>query len=184
MTSIENSFQSKQEVKSSNQNTIIECNLCEKQFNNKHGLNLHMTIVHKLLKLKCDSCDKRFRQKRALEKHHLTVHQKIRRFSCEDCGTSFLRNDSFTSVTYWMWILRGKKWNILNRRPEGDSWLFANTRHCSTARWPKSWQNGSPQEAKMLRIAANMNFHVVDYASRGTTYSSLVSRLSENGCKR
>ncbi|XP_055595781.1 zinc finger protein 567-like [Uranotaenia lowii] len=77
--------------------TIIErqnfqCSICEKNFDDKPKLNLHIRDLHNGEKsYDCDKCDKSFKTKRKLEDHYARSHIGMPRYQCITCGKKYFQ---------------------------------------------------------------------------------------------
>ena len=65
----------------------IECNDCDKIYNDKKSLKLHIKDKH-LGDFHCDTCDKIFEVRYKLE-NHMKEHKSRNRFKCEQCDQEF-----------------------------------------------------------------------------------------------
>ena len=72
------------------------CNLCDKAFQSKKGLDAHVETIHKKVKHDCPQCGKSFTQTTALKRHQQTVHTKINSLHCPTCGERFSQKFSLT----------------------------------------------------------------------------------------
>ena len=72
---IDSEFKSKKVCKNTDENTKVQCPLCEKTLLNKHILQRHISEVHdKLRPFTCTHCDGTFKTKPHLKNHFLKVH--------------------------------------------------------------------------------------------------------------
>ena len=87
-------FQKMNKVKETTGNkeeSIFECNECDKQFTMKYSLKLHHQTVHlKLKKFLCDTCKMTFGYKHHLKRHCNTVHLKLKPYKCSSCENCFI----------------------------------------------------------------------------------------------
>ena len=65
------------------------CQVCEKSFSSKSGLDKHVKSIHEGRKFMCVECDKTFSDKRNLRNHMKTVHTGERDYQCEQCSKTF-----------------------------------------------------------------------------------------------
>ncbi|CAH0731210.1 unnamed protein product, partial [Brenthis ino] len=68
-----------------------QCRLCEKSYNTKSLLKMHVTEVHLDIHVKntrCEECGKMFKSNTALNVHIKIVHKKIYACKCEVCGVT------------------------------------------------------------------------------------------------
>ena len=69
---------------------ILNCELCDKSYDNIHYLKRHIKTVHDKVKdYKCDSCGKAFTTPSHLEQHVKSVHLKIKDIACDYCDKVF-----------------------------------------------------------------------------------------------
>ena len=70
----------------------FKCGTCDKSFDRKNKLHIHMAAVHEKLKLfKCNLCEYSFTQKGGLDHHERRVHQKGNFFSCLECEKQYVQ---------------------------------------------------------------------------------------------
>lgn len=73
----------------------IKCDLCEKKFNLKSNLVLHMRNIHlKERPYECSVCNMGFFIKRHMLGHYLATHTNERKFKCEVCGKAYATQNS------------------------------------------------------------------------------------------
>lgn len=73
----------------------IKCDLCEKKFNLKSNLMLHMRSVHlKERPYECSVCSMGFFIKRHMLGHYMATHTNERKFKCEVCGKAYATQNS------------------------------------------------------------------------------------------
>ncbi|XP_013163749.1 PREDICTED: zinc finger protein 43-like isoform X8 [Papilio xuthus] len=73
----------------------IKCDVCDKRFNLKSNLKLHMRSVHlKERKFECSECNMRFFVKRHMIGHYLATHTNERKFKCDICGKAYATENS------------------------------------------------------------------------------------------
>ncbi|XP_041968475.1 zinc finger protein 816-like isoform X4 [Aricia agestis] len=65
------------------------CQICKARFKNYYQKTRHMTQVHNLEGIKCDYCDKKFNLKSNLILHMRSVHLKERPYQCSVCSMGF-----------------------------------------------------------------------------------------------
>ena len=65
------------------------CQVCEKSFSSKSGLDKHVKSIHEGRKFTCVECDETFSDKRNLRNHMKTVHTGERDYQCEQCSKTF-----------------------------------------------------------------------------------------------
>ena len=66
----------------------MECGLCQKLFNSKKDLTIHVTKDHHSGKtFNCDQCELSYSSQANLRRHLKAIHEKIL-FSCAVCGNS------------------------------------------------------------------------------------------------
>ena len=66
--------------------TPIQCEICGKQFKQRHELKPHINFVHMGLKnFLCDQCDKSYTTEAALRQHIEIIHLNIKKFVCTVC---------------------------------------------------------------------------------------------------
>ena len=71
--------------------SIFECNECDKEFTMKYSLKLHHQTVHlKIKKFVCDSCNMSFGYKHHLKRHHNSVHLKLKPYKCASCDNCYV----------------------------------------------------------------------------------------------
>ena len=76
---------------------LVPCRICPRTFRNKSELLMHEKShkgnTEKYLKpkheSKCPHCEKVFREKGNLKKHISSVHDKLRKFQCHLCDSTF-----------------------------------------------------------------------------------------------
>lgn len=66
----------------------ILCKICNKTFNFRYYVAVHVRRHTGNLPFKCDQCDKCFPRGYHL-KQHMIVHSKTNQFACEECGKTF-----------------------------------------------------------------------------------------------
>ena len=66
---------------------LYRCEVCEKQYKSKRGLELH-AINHSDKKLKCNLCEKSFVTKLQLN-DHMATHTGIDNYHCPQCSLGF-----------------------------------------------------------------------------------------------
>ncbi|CAH2062236.1 unnamed protein product, partial [Iphiclides podalirius] len=73
----------------------IKCDMCDKKFNLKSNLMLHMRSVHlKERPYECTVCNMGFFIKRHMLGHYLATHTNERRFKCDLCGKAYATQSS------------------------------------------------------------------------------------------
>lgn len=73
----------------------IKCDMCEKRFNLKSNLVLHMRSVHlKERPYECSVCSMGFFIKRHMLGHYMATHTNERKFKCEVCGKAYATQNS------------------------------------------------------------------------------------------
>ncbi|KAF9812370.1 hypothetical protein SFRURICE_005481 [Spodoptera frugiperda] len=73
----------------------IKCDQCEKKFNLKSNLMLHMRSVHlKERPYECSVCSMGFFIKRHMLGHYMATHTNERKFKCEVCGKAYATQNS------------------------------------------------------------------------------------------
>lgn len=73
----------------------IKCDLCDKKFNLKSNLMLHMRSVHlKERPYECSVCSMGFFIKRHMLGHYMATHTNERKFKCEVCGKAYATQNS------------------------------------------------------------------------------------------
>nr|XP_026489366.1 zinc finger protein 728-like isoform X16 [Vanessa tameamea] len=73
----------------------IKCDLCDKKFNLKSNLVLHMRSVHlKERPYECSVCSMGFFIKRHMLGHYLATHTNERKFKCDVCGKAYATQNS------------------------------------------------------------------------------------------
>ncbi|XP_030033821.1 zinc finger protein 799 isoform X8 [Manduca sexta] len=73
----------------------IKCDMCEKRFNLKSNLMLHMRSVHlKERPYECSVCSMGFFIKRHMLGHYMATHTNERKFKCEVCGKAYATQNS------------------------------------------------------------------------------------------
>nr|XP_049704098.1 zinc finger and SCAN domain-containing protein 12 isoform X8 [Helicoverpa armigera] len=73
----------------------IKCDLCDKKFNLKSNLMLHMRSVHlKERPYECSVCSMGFFIKRHMIGHFMATHTNERKFKCEVCGKAYATQNS------------------------------------------------------------------------------------------
>ena len=65
------------------------CRKCDKSFNSKKSLNLHVKKMHPQ-KMKCRLCEETFDENIKLERHISLHHESTEKFDCNECGKSFV----------------------------------------------------------------------------------------------
>ena len=65
-------------------NEDILCDICNKIYTTKVGLNYHVSSEHKKIKYPCNQCDYQATTKGSLKKHIESVHEKIK-YTCNQC---------------------------------------------------------------------------------------------------
>ena len=73
----------------------FECDICNKQYTNKVGLEAHISTDHVGEKpFQCSSCDAKYAYKAHLSRHFQIVHQGIKPFQCTICKVKFTNKGS------------------------------------------------------------------------------------------
>lgn len=73
----------------------IKCDMCEKKFNLKSNLMLHMRGVHlKERPYECSVCSMGFFIKRHMLGHYMATHTNERKFKCDICGKAYATQNS------------------------------------------------------------------------------------------
>lgn len=73
----------------------IKCEMCEKRFNLKSNLVLHMRSVHlKERPYECSVCSMGFFIKKHMMGHYMATHTNERKFKCEVCGKAYATQNS------------------------------------------------------------------------------------------
>ena len=70
------------------------CELCNKGYEYKHGLDRHIKSSHTQKgqkPFKCDMCDNSYVDKQGLNRHISSIHKETK-FSCPNCDQEFTRN--------------------------------------------------------------------------------------------
>ena len=77
--------------KSRQQNQIlVKCEICDKEFKSHNGLKHHFNITHNLEKqYQCNICQKNFLVKSQLTSHVKIVHQNKKHHKCDSCGKAY-----------------------------------------------------------------------------------------------
>ncbi|VDL62371.1 unnamed protein product [Hymenolepis diminuta] len=66
------------------------CLECGKVYKFRRSFNLHVSTIHKGLRLhKCEICEKTYPDKATLKKHVRFVHEGVKNYTCESCGKGF-----------------------------------------------------------------------------------------------
>ncbi|KAL4229027.1 GDNF-inducible zinc finger protein 1 [Mactra antiquata] len=80
----------------------FHCQVCDKRFRRKQGLNMHITVHSNEKNFVCsyDGCGKQFRLQSTLHKHELTVHLGDKPFECHICEERFTRGTYLKSHMY------------------------------------------------------------------------------------
>ncbi|VVC98041.1 unnamed protein product [Leptidea sinapis] len=65
------------------------CQICKARFKNYYQKTRHMSQVHNIEGIKCDMCDKKFNLKSNLMLHVRSVHLKERPYACSVCSMGF-----------------------------------------------------------------------------------------------
>lgn len=65
------------------------CQICKARFKNYYQKTRHMMQVHNVEGIKCEKCDKRFNLKSNLMLHMRSVHLKERPYECSVCSMGF-----------------------------------------------------------------------------------------------
>lgn len=78
-----------------NKSGRLTCEKCKKQFATQHKLNHHRYNVHKPKKYKfeCLHCEKSYQSRNKLQLHIDVIHLEITRFQCSTCKMTFKRKD-------------------------------------------------------------------------------------------
>ena len=88
--------------KHSTNNERFKCDLCDKDFQTKGGLKLHLDTVHSEMTFQCHLCPKIFRSASGLKTHIKEVHEGMRRSSekimCTECGKVVTRQTLFVHM--------------------------------------------------------------------------------------
>lgn len=73
----------------------IKCDMCEKKFNLKSNLMLHMRGVHlKERPYECSVCSMGFFIKRHMLGHYMATHTNERKYKCDICGKAYATQNS------------------------------------------------------------------------------------------
>ncbi|XP_059056422.1 zinc finger protein 91-like isoform X13 [Achroia grisella] len=73
----------------------IKCDMCEKKFNLKSNLMLHMRGVHlKERPYECSVCSMGFFIKRHMLGHYMATHTNERKYKCDVCGKAYATQNS------------------------------------------------------------------------------------------
>ena len=74
---------------------FFACNVCNKIFETKNGLNFHLKNHQQEdpRKFKCDSCGQFFTQSGFLKTHVKTIHEKQRNYKCDLCKKKSLHQE-------------------------------------------------------------------------------------------
>lgn len=72
--------------KTTNDEKIFSCELCEKQYQTNTALGKHMEAVHKGVRWQCSVCDNDYAYKNDLTVHLRTVHGDREKTLCEICS--------------------------------------------------------------------------------------------------
>ncbi|XP_063544134.1 zinc finger protein 436-like isoform X15 [Cydia strobilella] len=73
----------------------IKCDMCDKKFNLKSNLMLHMRSVHlKERPFECSVCSMGFFIKRHMLGHYMATHTNERKFKCDVCGKAYATQNS------------------------------------------------------------------------------------------
>ena len=76
------------------QDKILTCNICQKEFTNKDNMKKHVNAVHMIKEFSCNECGKIYSRANTLKGHINVVHKgKCYIFTYENCKDSFLRKD-------------------------------------------------------------------------------------------
>ncbi|XP_016989793.2 zinc finger protein 431 [Drosophila rhopaloa] len=82
----------KAERKASTPRSLHPCSECEKKFTRNFQLQLHLSSVHRMGKMRyqCEDCGKNFASRHSLRYHVKSVHSKERPFGCPHCERRFV----------------------------------------------------------------------------------------------
>jgi transcription elongation factor Elf1 len=67
-----------------------QCDRCQRTFEKKRKLAVHMDFHQGIYSFQCDLCDEAFRTKRKMKTHRNT-HTREKTFPCEMCSATFLK---------------------------------------------------------------------------------------------
>ena len=73
----------------SDRKTILQCNLCEKEYSQPGGLKTHIEIKHKGIRYPCDVCSKVLTCASSLNIHMKSKHLGGKPCYCPHCSSSF-----------------------------------------------------------------------------------------------
>ena len=69
---------------------IHQCEICDKDFKTKSGLQNHFSTIHcEQKENKCNICHKLFHFPCKLASHIKSVHENKKNHNCDSCGKSF-----------------------------------------------------------------------------------------------
>ena len=74
------------------QSDLFKCEVCDKRYMSKEGLEYHKTIKHGGARFECTNCGKSFGHRNALLRHN-KLHEQSEQFRCNKCDKKFVRKD-------------------------------------------------------------------------------------------
>jgi len=74
---------------------VYKCQICDKSYHFKQGLNNHMRVHNNDYRYECQYCGKKFRDCSHRKYHIFREHTGETRFSCNICGRNFIQTNSF-----------------------------------------------------------------------------------------
>ncbi|XP_025833524.1 zinc finger protein 728-like [Agrilus planipennis] len=70
----------------------IKCTICDKTYNGKRRLRIHIRRVHPRTKYPCSVCGKKFKRNAVLNEHYTRKHTEIKTTVCQECGKEINAN--------------------------------------------------------------------------------------------